>query len=372
MLNADAVSEPRGITVNEIVAVWSRHLLTFVYPLMTFAFLASGPHRWWTALLWMIPGTLLDFSDDYSGREQRQPRTDLPAWPFDALLYAHFFLQLINVALLVHLFTIQSFWSIDAFMAVQFVGGASGVSGIVVAHELIHRSKKHLQLMGRILMGTVLYEHFFTEHVRGHHLRVGTAEDPATARFGEGFWPFLWRTVPGQFRSAWRLETKRLGDVDMAWNDPRLLRSRVVHGLIAEWLLAFAILALAGPASFAVFILQAVIAIGALEGVNYFEHWGLMRSERKVRPVDSWDSDARFTYYSLVGLTRHADHHAHASRPYQELRLFDDSPKLPRGYHGMIRLVYFQNRRFQRVMTEELQRRQLGPFAPATAMAAAE
>jgi len=270
----------------------------------------------------------------------------------------------------VHLFTVQSFWSVDTFMAVQFVGGASGVSGIVVAHELIHRRQRHLQLMGRILMGTVLYEHFSTEHVRGHHVRVGTPEDPATARFGETYWAFLRRTIPGQFRSAWRIETKRLGDEDMAWTDPRLWRSRVVQGLCAEWAVACAILLLAGSASFAVFVLQAVMAIGALEGVNYFEHWGLTRSGRKVQPIDSWDSDARFTYYSLVGLTRHADHHAHAARPYQALRLFDDSPRLPRGYHGMLRLVTFRNRRFQEVMTAELRRRQLGPFAPATATAA--
>jgi len=370
MLSTNAVGQHSSVTTTAVATIWSRHLLTFVYPLMTFAFLVSGPHRWWTALLWMIPGTLLDFSDDYSGRVQRQPRPDLPGWPFDLLLYAHFLLQIINVILLVHLFTVQSFWSIDTFMAVQFVGGASGVSGIVVAHELIHRRQAHLQLMGRILMGTVLYEHFSTEHVRGHHVRVGTPEDPATARFGETFWAFLLRTVPGQFRSAWRLETKRLGDEHMSLTDPRLLRSRVVHGLIVEWAVAFAILLLAGPASFAVFVLQAVMAIGALEGVNYFEHWGLMRSGRKVQPADSWDSEARFTYYSLVGLTRHADHHAHASRPYQALRLFDDSPKLPRGYHGMLRLVYFKNQQFQQLMTEELRRRQLGPFAPAAAAAA--
>jgi alkane 1-monooxygenase len=364
MLNAEAAREQRDITAMELAAIWSRHLLTFVYPAMTFAFLVSGPHRWWTALLWIIPGALLDYSDDYSGHVRRQPRADLPGWPFDLLLYAHFLLQIVNVMLLVQLFTVQSFWSVDAFMAVQFVGGASGVSGIVVAHELIHRRQAHLQLMGRALMATVLYEHFFTEHVRGHHVRVGTPEDPATARFGETFWAFLRRTVPGQFRSAWRLETKRLGDESMSLTDPRLLRSRVVHGLVVEWAIAVAILLLAGPASFGVFVLQAVMAVGALEGVNYFEHWGLMRSGRKVQPVDSWDSDARFTYYSLVGLTRHADHHAHASRPYQLLRLFEDSPKLPRGYHGMLRLLVFQNRRFQRVMTAELRRRQLGPFAP--------
>ena len=72
----------------------------------------------------------------------------------------------------------------------------------------------------------------FTEHLHGHHARVGTANDPATARFGERSDHFFLRSVPAQFRSAWRLEARRLGDETMRWWDARLLRSRVVHGLL--------------------------------------------------------------------------------------------------------------------------------------------
>jgi len=211
----------------------------------------------------------------------------------------------------------------------------------------------------------VMYEHFYTEHVRGHHVRVGTPADPATARFGETFARFYLRTVPAQFRSAWRLETKRLGDEDMGLLDPRLLRSRVVHGLVAEWALAFAILAVAGSAAFVVFLLQALFASRALEVVNYFEHWGLLRASSRVRPVDSWDTHSRFTYYALTGLTRHADHHAHAARPYQQLRVHEDAPVLPRGYIALFPLVLARNRKFRRLMTEELRRRRLGPFGDA-------
>src|SRR5205823_2798825 len=98
--------------------------------------------------------------------------------------------------------------------------------------ELIHRPSKALQLLGRMLLATVFYEHFYVEHVRGHHLRIGTEQDPATARYGETYNEFWKRTVPGQFRSAFRLENKRLGDVDMKWYDPRNLRNDVVHGVI--------------------------------------------------------------------------------------------------------------------------------------------
>jgi alkane 1-monooxygenase len=82
-----------------------------------------------------------------------------------------------------------------------------------------------------------------------------------------------------------------------------------------------------------------------------------------VLPNNSWDTHSWFTYYALTGLSRHADHHAFASRPYQQLRVWDESPVLPRGYLAMFPLVLAQNRRFQRLMTEELRKKKLGPFA---------
>ncbi|HEV8320736.1 MAG TPA: fatty acid desaturase, partial [Myxococcota bacterium] len=107
----------------------------------------------------------------------------------------------------------------------------------------------------------------------------------------------------------------------------------------------------------------AFTAVGLLESVNYFEHWGLARPAGPVRAVDSWDSDGWFTLYSLVGLSRHADHHADATRPYPALRPRADSPKLPTGYYGMVAMAQLRNAHFQRLMTAELRRRRLGPFA---------
>jgi alkane 1-monooxygenase len=88
-----------------------------------------------------------------------------------------------------------------------------------------------------------------------------------------------------------------------------------------------------------------------------------MRTGKRVSPVDSWDTHSRFTYYALTGLTRHADHHAHAARPYQQLRVHEEAPVLPRGYIAMFPLVLGRNAEFRRLMTEELRRRRLGPFA---------
>jgi alkane 1-monooxygenase len=353
-----------------VARILAPHLLAVWFPLNATLFLATGPHAAWTAPLFLLPLVAAHVLDTGGWVERRQPRPDLPAWPFDALVYGLAGVQLLNVALLARLFATQSLLSVDFLIAFVVVGASSGHS-IITAHELVHRRGAFDRLLGRVLLGTVLYEHFYTEHVRGHHARVGTPEDPATARFGESFHAFYRRTVPAQLRSAWRLEAKRLGDADMKLTDPRILRSRVLHGLVAEWALAFGVLAAAGPVAFAAFLLQAFGATRLLEVVNYFEHYGLVRdARRRVRPTDSWDTHAGFTYYALVGLSRHADHHAYAARPYQQLRVWEEPPILPAGYIGTIFLVLARNRRFRALAEEELRRRGLGPFAaqdPSTA-----
>lgn len=351
----------------EVARVWSLHLLCFVLPVTSVLFLLTGPHPGWQALPWVLVVVGSIALDMRSRPERRQPATTMPGWPFDAILYALVVMQLVILSLMVHRVATGGFWRLDTLVMLVLIGVNSGYSAIVVAHELIHRPEAHLHFLGRVLLGTVLYEHFSTEHIRGHHARVGTSDDPATARFGETGSAFFRRTVPAQLRSAWRLEAKRLGDERMPLLDRRMLRHRVLHGLVAEWAVAFGVLAVFGAGAFAVWLLQALVAVRLLEAVNYFEHWGLTRAGRKVTPRDSWDTDSRFTLYTLVGLSRHADHHAYASRPYQQLRWFEESPKLPYGYFGMVLLVLFANARCRALLTAELERRQLGPFARADA-----
>ncbi|MCG8592003.1 MAG: alkane 1-monooxygenase [Proteobacteria bacterium] len=345
------------------IRVWSLHLLCFSMPLISLVFVLSGPHPWWLALLGLVPGFAIYTLDKRSAAEHRQPHARLPGWPFDSVLFVLAALQIVNVVAMTRMVSQAGFASFDFVIAPIIVATSSGWSGIVVAHELIHRKSKLSWWMGRVLMGTVLYEHFTTEHLRGHHLRVGTPEDPATARYDETFWHFLRRTLPGQFRSAWRLECRRLGDSALPLWDRRQWGNRVLQGLVAQWAFALALGFAFGAAGFVAFVAQAFMAVVLLEAVNYFEHWGLERTSPRVRPTDSWDTDSWFTLYSLVGLSRHADHHAHASRPYQQLRYWEESPKLPSGYIVMVDMVIGRNREFRELMRAELERRRMGPFA---------
>ena len=352
---------------------WTMHLWAFVLPLINLAFLVTGPHAWWSALLWTSPVWILVLIDNRNFRDHRQPPEDLPAWPFDVQLYALIALQLVNHAMLGVMASKLSVSSLAAFgttfanlVGMIIVSGTTaGYSGIVLGHELVHRRNRFEYSLGRILLAFVCYEHFATEHVRGHHPRLGTQEDPATARYGESLKDFIRRTIPAQFKSAWRLEKVRLGDANMKWTDPRMLKHRVLQGVVGELGIVLGYLFVFGPMAMVFFLVQSRAAIALLETVNYIEHWGITRATRTVTPVDSWDTDNWFTLHTLVGLSRHADHHAQASRPYQKLRYFAESPKMPYGYYGTILLAMFWNTRYQEHAKAELERRRLGPFAQA-------
>ncbi|MCB9640463.1 MAG: alkane 1-monooxygenase [Myxococcales bacterium] len=224
------------------------------------------------------------------------------------------------------------------------VGLACGAYGINVAHELGHRKKPHEQWMAQALLLTSMYMHFFIEHNRGHHTRVATKDDPASARYGEMLYFFWLRSIWQGFRSAWELENRRLEKRDIAWwsLQNQMLRFQLIQGIFVASIF-FAL----GWKAMVAFLVVATIGILLLETVNYIEHYGLERRmqengryERPL-PIHSWNSDHPLGRIILFELTRHSDHHAHASRHYQVLRHFDESPQLPTGYPGMMTLAFF-------------------------------
>lgn len=222
-------------------------------------------------------------------------------------------------------------------------GMACGVLGINAAHELGHRPTKHEQLMSKLLLLTTLYMHFFIEHNRGHHKHVSTDEDPASSRYGEVLYTFFFRTITGSWLSAWKLERTRLqrkGQPFLSWHN-EMLRFQVVQAALvaAVWLLF-------GAEVMGWFLAAALIGILLLETVNYIEHYGLRRRKKgatyeRVLPVHSWNSNHPLGRLILLELTRHSDHHYMASRKYQVLRHFHESPQMPTGYPGMMVLSFF-------------------------------
>jgi alkane 1-monooxygenase len=238
-------------------------------------------------------------------------------------------------------------WSADDLSGVDKVGLAltmSMVSGIAIntAHELGHKRASLERWLSKIALAQSGYGHFFIEHNRGHHVRVATPEDPASARLGESFYAFLPRTVAGSLRSAWELEHERLARTQTRWLSPR-------NDILNAWAMSvvlFAGLAIAfGPVVLPYLVVQAIGGFCLLEVVNYLEHYGLLRQRRDdgryelTRPEHSWNSNNVASNVLLYHLQRHSDHHANPMRRYQALRHFDEAPQLPTGYAGMILLA---------------------------------
>lgn len=222
------------------------------------------------------------------------------------------------------------------------VGMVNGI-GIANAHELGHKTNALERWLAKIVLAPTGYGHFVVEHNRGHHVRVATPEDPASARMGESFWAFLPRTVIGAARSAWHLEKERLQRKGKsAWS----LENDVLNAWIMTPLLFGAIVLWLGPVVLPFLILQAVWGFSLLEVVNYLEHYGLCRRKlpsgryERCQPEHSWNSNHIITNILLYHLQRHSDHHANPTRRYQSLRHFDESPQLPSGYASMIVLAY--------------------------------
>lgn len=223
------------------------------------------------------------------------------------------------------------------------LGGVAGI-GINTAHELGHKKESVERWLSRIALAQTWYGHFFIEHNRGHHVRVATPDDPASARLGESFWRFLPRTVSGSLLSAWRLEKARL---DRLGSSPWTLRNDILSAWAMSLVLFGALTLAFGPGILPYLLGQAVFGFCLLEVINYTEHYGLLRQRtasgrfERCAPRHSWNSDNVTTNVFLYHLQRHSDHHANPTRRYQALRHHEEAPELPAGYAGMIVLAYF-------------------------------
>ncbi|MCU0441848.1 MAG: alkane 1-monooxygenase [Bacteroidia bacterium] len=222
----------------------------------------------------------------------------------------------------------------DLFLCALSMGVYSGSGAIVVAHEFIHRKAKAAQWAGKFLLFTAGNFYFFIEHLRVHHKWVGTEKDSASAKRGQSLYGFFVSSGLGQIQSAWKLEKERLekiGKSVFSWNN-YMVRQFVYHFLFDTCMVL-----LAGWIALAAWFVQCILANFLLEYVNYIEHYGLSRSENeRVTELHSWQSDLFVSRFFLVDLSRHADHHYYASKPFHTLQSYPKSPVLPAGYPSLI------------------------------------
>lgn len=232
--------------------------------------------------------------------------------------------------------------ALEFFGVAASVGLYSGIVGVNTGHELCHKASALERGLGRLLLCSVSYGHFYVEHTLGHHKWVGTEGDPATARYGETLYGFIPRVVYGEFASAWEIDAARRRKYGLSMAHNEILQGLAVTACIGS----AAGLAWGATASY-FFAVQSVVAIVLFEAVNFLEHYGLERhrhadgSHDPVLEQHSWDSPARLTNMLLLKLQRHADHHMHAGKRFQTLQALEGAPQLPSGYATMVLLSFF-------------------------------
>lgn len=220
------------------------------------------------------------------------------------------------------------------------LGVASGTIGMVYAHELLHQRPRWERALGDLLLASVLYSHFRTEHLLVHHAWVGTPRDAVSARYNEGFHRFFWRVLTEGPASAWRAEKGLQARAGRSALDLRNPFWR--YGALQASMLALALI-LGGWQGLLLFIWQAFAAIWQLELTNYVEHYGLTRrylgdgKYEHVLPRHSWNAAHRASNWLLINLQRHSDHHYKPDRRFPLLQTYpeDEAPQLPFGYPGM-------------------------------------
>lgn len=224
------------------------------------------------------------------------------------------------------------------------LGVVSGTIGINYSHELMHQRNRFEPWLGDLLLASVIYSHFRSEHLRVHHLHVGTPRDAVTARYNEGFHRYYPRVLLGCYKSAWKAECAMLARAGRPWYH----RS---NPFWRYWGLQAMMLSLAGGLGgvegIGLFLLQAGVAVWQLELVNYIEHYGLTRAHlgdgryEHVKPRHSWNAAHKASNWLLINLQRHSDHHYKPDRRFPLLQNYsaEEAPQLPLGYPAMAALA---------------------------------
>lgn len=190
-----------------------------------------------------------------------------------------------------------------------------------MAHELIHRGARGLYALGVAVYGSLLFGHHASAHRLVHHRHAASAEDPNSARMGEGFYRFFLRAWVGSFIKGLQAENAlRARAPGRRLHPYAVYVGLAVLALAVAWAVAggWGVLAWGGLALHA----QVQLLLS-----DYVQHYGLTRLRRadgRLEPVadrHSWNAPHWFTSALMLNAPRHSDHHAHPARPYPALRL---------------------------------------------------
>lgn len=310
---------------------------------------ATGEHSWSAFLPFFLIYGLMTLLDYLIGRDETNlaPSETVAANKISAFFYRALVLSTLPLQLFTLYFAAQYFVETPLTVMGQIgwilsVGTIGGILAINAGHELVHKSTAAEQITGGLLLATVCYGSFKTEHVYGHHAWVSTPRDHSSAPRGTNVYAFVPDSIYHNILGSFTLEAARLarrGFSAFSWRNELIWWTTISFALIVFFGWKFSAMGVV------FFLAQSLVAIVHLEIINYIEHYGLSREieangrYEKVTPMHSWNSSYFFTNAYLFQLQRHSDHHANAARRYQDLRHHEGAPQLPGGYGAMLMLA---------------------------------
>ena len=270
---------------------------------------------------------------------------NLPIWYIDG------FKEILNIDFIK---LKKSFNLIDKISIIIGTALSIGSLGTVSAHELTHRKKNKFDMfVGNWLLSFSWDCNFAIEHVYGHHKNVCLPEDPASAKRDENLYWFILKGIINEQVFGWKIESERLKRQKIGLFS---MQNKMIVGYIRSLIITILTFIFSGIVGMLSFLLCAIVAKALLEGINYIEHYGLVRERGKpVRMRHSWNSNHFFSSIYLYNVTRHSDHHRNTNLKFWELKPIDKSaPILPYGYLTMLYLVFFTPFLYRKIMKREL------------------
>jgi alkane 1-monooxygenase len=291
-------------------------------------FLLGGAYVWLGAAT--ILGVLL--GDLLLGRDE-QPRTAEPSVLTDLPLYLH---VLLTVGLYVAMAwrVGQGLGGHSTLELVAILAGAalslgwlSAIPNVPVAHELGHRHGALAQFLADLLAVFFGDPSRWVSHNLGHHIKVSTADDSDTPRRGETVYRFVWRATTGALHEALTAERTRL---ERSGRGKWSLHHRLLRGILMAGAVAIPLVALGGLGALALGVAGVVVAKVITEGLNYLQHYGLIRVPgMPVEDRHAWNHLWTVTRAVAVEITTHSQHHQDSDVTFTRLQPRPTAPQMP-------------------------------------------
>ncbi|QSE87407.1 alkane 1-monooxygenase (plasmid) [Rhodococcus pseudokoreensis] len=196
-----------------------------------------------------------------------------------------------------------------------------------INHELMHRRHWFPVALSKLLGTFYLDPNRDVGHKLTHHLDLCTPADSDTPYRGQTMYSFVWQSTYGAYKDGAVTSLRSLRKRDMSvfhYKNALYVEFGLMFGLLALSFLA------AGWHGVGVVLIALVAAKLIFEGLNYLQHYGLVRVPGSpIKLHHAWNHLGAVTRPVAVEITNHINHHFDSRHKFFELKPRVDAPQMP-------------------------------------------